>query len=279
MKHAIMVEGHGDTADILQSTIDWLDDSEIDFSIHWDKKYKKPKLSSNKSKLFFVPRHRVVWGTDTQIKAELELFRSVRDTGGYEFVHLISANDFPLMTVDYFKNYFNKNKNRLFIGIVDFNELTEHRTDWYYPFPKLNYRSLLGQRLVLPIVRGFNKLFRVSRLKNQDITPLKGANWFSAPSTVLNTVLEFPKLNLFMHSFLADEMLLQTITGGTLHHPASDEYNTTIARYIDWTRGIPYEFQPSDVDELLIHLNSTYAFVRKVKNIDVVNSLISVINN
>ncbi|MGL4267968.1 MAG: hypothetical protein ACRCR7_12700 [Weissella cibaria] len=45
MKHAIMVEGHGDTADILQSTIDWLDDSEIDFFIHWDKKYKKPKLN------------------------------------------------------------------------------------------------------------------------------------------------------------------------------------------------------------------------------------------
>lgn len=38
MKHAIMVIGYGENAGVLQETINVLDDSDIDFYIHWDKR-------------------------------------------------------------------------------------------------------------------------------------------------------------------------------------------------------------------------------------------------
>ena len=36
MRHAIMVIGTGDNASILQKAINYLDDRDIDFFIHWD---------------------------------------------------------------------------------------------------------------------------------------------------------------------------------------------------------------------------------------------------
>ena len=55
MKHAIMVMGFGDNPSVLQETINILDDNDIDFIIHWDKKSKLPKLNAKKSKLIFFP--------------------------------------------------------------------------------------------------------------------------------------------------------------------------------------------------------------------------------
>ena len=54
MRHAILVEGHGNNAEVLQETIRILDDAEIDFWLHWDKRFKKPTLTSYKSKLHFI---------------------------------------------------------------------------------------------------------------------------------------------------------------------------------------------------------------------------------
>lgn len=67
MRHAILVEGHGNNAEVLQETIRILDDAEIDFWIHWDKRFKKPILTSYKSKLHFIKPIKNNWGADTQI--------------------------------------------------------------------------------------------------------------------------------------------------------------------------------------------------------------------
>lgn len=50
-RHAIMVMGAGDSS-VLQRTITFLDDLDIDFFIHWDKKFDLPRYS----KIIFTPR-------------------------------------------------------------------------------------------------------------------------------------------------------------------------------------------------------------------------------
>lgn len=47
MKHAVCVIGYGNQANILQKTINVLDDKDIDCFIHWDARYKIPSLQSN----------------------------------------------------------------------------------------------------------------------------------------------------------------------------------------------------------------------------------------
>lgn len=55
MKHAIAVEGSGNDASVLQALIKHFDDPEIDFFIHWDKKFNIPELKSRLLKIMFIP--------------------------------------------------------------------------------------------------------------------------------------------------------------------------------------------------------------------------------
>lgn len=72
MKHAVCVIGYGNQANILQKTINVLDDKDIDFFIHWDARYKIPSLQSNLSTIYFVKnRIAVKWGGQSQIAATL----------------------------------------------------------------------------------------------------------------------------------------------------------------------------------------------------------------
>nr|WP_278769565.1 beta-1,6-N-acetylglucosaminyltransferase [Limosilactobacillus mucosae] len=139
MKHAIMVLGHGEDASILQKTIDLLDCDNIDFFIHWDRKYKQPSLCSKCSKVYMIKKPILVsWGTDSQVLAEKKLFQSVIDEGGYDYVHLISSVDMPLMT----KDYFDKD---VYLGFSNVNKSICHRISWYYPFGKINPRTKVGK--------------------------------------------------------------------------------------------------------------------------------------
>lgn len=70
IKHVILVEGHGDNADVLQKTIEILDDYDIDFIVHWDKKYRRPVLKSKKSEIIFVKPIEVYWGSFSQVVVE-----------------------------------------------------------------------------------------------------------------------------------------------------------------------------------------------------------------
>ena len=107
LKHAILVEGHGENANVLQGTINVLDDDDIDFWIHWDKKNKEPILTSKKSKIKFIKQRTNMWGSDSQILVEKQLLEAVSGLN-YDYVHLISSSDIPLMSRDHFKSFFTK---------------------------------------------------------------------------------------------------------------------------------------------------------------------------
>lgn len=109
-----MVLGSGNDARVLQKLIKHFDDSEIDFFIHWDLKYNLPKLIARKSRIIFIPRIKVYWGTSSQIWAEKRLLENIwKSKKNYDYVHFISSTDIPLMTTEYFKSFFNKN---LYLG-------------------------------------------------------------------------------------------------------------------------------------------------------------------
>ena len=266
MKHAIMVEGHGSTANILQQTIDRLDDMDIDFFVHWDLNYAKPHLSALKSEIHFVQSVSVKWGTDTMILAELALFEAVYASGKYDYVHLIYANDIPLMTVQYFISFFEKRHKQVFIGQSDYDENTEHRVTYYYPFRHLNYRGKLAQKFVLPIVKRINALLHVNRQLGKS-TVRKGPNWFSGPVYVIEAVLQYDDLQRFRHTYLGDEVLLQTVLANL---SVTKNDNAAALRYIDWERGTPYLFGVEDVEELKSKVNTGFAFARKVMDTNVV---------
>lgn len=132
IKHAILVEGHGDNTDVLQKTIEILDDYDIDFIIHWDKKYRRPVLKSKKSEIIFVRPIEVYWGSFRQVVVEKKLFMEAY-VRKYDYVHLISSVDIPLMDVEYFKSFF---KKEVYIGFSNDKDI-EGRVKYYYFFLNL----------------------------------------------------------------------------------------------------------------------------------------------
>lgn len=71
-----------------------------------------------------------------------------------------------------------------------------------------------------------------------------------------------------MHSYLGDELLIQTI----LYDKIKDIHEASL-RYIDWKRGTPYTFKATDSDELSKIVNTTYLFARKVNDPMLVDKL------
>ncbi len=263
MRHAILVEGHGNNAEVLQETIRILDDAEIDFWIHWDKRFKKPILTSYKSKLHFIKPIKNNWGADTQIIIEKKLLKAVSKKK-YDYIHLISSSDIPLMTANYFKSYF---KNEVYIGFFNSKNQISDRIRYYYPTRFLNLRKdpFKLKRVIFSIVVLLQKLLRIDRLKNSNYKIKKGSNWFSIKKKYIANILEFDD-SIFMYSFLADELYIQTILGDFEDSIDNKDGN---CRYIDWDRGRPYVFTEKDARELSNLINTKYSFARKVNNANI----------
>lgn len=269
MKHAICVIGYGSSR-VLQETINHLDSPNIDFYIHWDKKYPLPKLQSKFSKIFLLKnRVNVHWGTYTQIQAELNLLKAVKDSN-YDYVHLISSTDIPLMTLSYFENFFKKD---FYIGFQHpLGPNVYKRLSYYYPIDKLNISNKLW---LIKIIKVINILFGVDRLKNQKERIKKGPQWFSIKGKYINRILSFDT-SIFKNTFLCDECFIQTIFGD-IDTGLSIDDNMQAARYIKWNgrknSPHPVTFNKNDISELKQHINENFAFCRKVTDPEIINLL------
>lgn len=271
MRHAVMVMGFGNDASVLQETINILDDDNIDFIIHWDKRFKKPNLNAHNSNIVFIPRIKVNWATDLQTKAQILLFKYVYESNKYDYCHLISANDIPLMDVDYFKEFFNPGSH--YLGFVDYIENTfVERMKYYYPIRHLNMKH--KKYLYLKIVKKINQIFNVNRLNGKSIE--KGCNWFSMDVSYLKSLVLKENFSMFKNTFASDEFYAQTLLSSLKPDNISERFNylsdsermnrssSMALRYLDWHRGCPYVFKITDLKELRSKKNTKYAFVRKV---------------
>lgn len=281
MRHAIMIMGYG-SGEIVQETINILDDYDIDFFIHWDKKFKIPNFVSEKSSIYYLKNRKDVhWGTDMQTIVERNLMMAVYKEKKYDYVHLISSNDMPLMTPDYFKKFFDNKPYAIgFLSYLD--KYRYRRMAGYYPIRHLNLKSGIRYFLIVKNIEYLNRIFHINRVKNKPLE--KGCNWFSMKIGYVKKVLEFDDFGMFKHTFTGDEFYIQTI----LHELKpknieekydyySDDYRMTkssamACRYIDWMkgRGKPYVFQQSDVKFLSNIVNTHFAFGRKLDDHNII---------
>ncbi|MCT6850825.1 MAG: beta-1,6-N-acetylglucosaminyltransferase [Staphylococcus epidermidis] len=284
MKHAIMIMGYGD-GKIVQNTINILDDPDIDFFIHWDKKFKIPDFKSSNSQIFYTKnRRKVFWGTDTQTMVEKMMLEEVYITNRYDYVHLISSNDMPLMTPDYFKRYFTNKPYA--IGFLDYiDKQIYNRAKYFYPIRYMKIKSGVKFFLIIKNIEYLNKILGINRLKNKTLE--KGCNWFSMNIKYVEKVINFKDFNMFKNTFTGDEFFIQTILKdlkpeclNEKYDYYSDDYRMTksskmASRYIDWLNGHgkPYVFTTDDAERLKKLVNTEYAFCRKIDDYRVIPSV------
>lgn len=278
-KHAFLVMMHNKDNNV-QRIINLYDNENIYFFIHVDKKYKDFDYSftSKKSKIIYIRRKSLVWGTYSLVKCEMDLLDSALKAGDFDYFHLISGNDFVLHNVSAFLKFFSDNKNS-YIGLNDLhksfdNNQKSERTKFYYFLNSIINRNKTCtlSRILLFFQRVFikaQKIFRIDRNKNKKICA--GSQWFSITKEVAAFLCDNKTYikKEFSYTECPDELFIRTLI--EVKNPSFKivDYNL---RLIDWDRGSPYYWNFDDLPEI-IDKNDSYYFIRKVKDIKLINEL------
>ncbi|KIM18154.1 hypothetical protein HW41_06520 [Apilactobacillus kunkeei] len=284
MRQAILVMNNGGF-DTLQQTINLLDDKDIDFYI-----YAKDdgSLTSKSSKLNFVGCNKKVHAQTFAELVEEKLLINQALKGDYEYFHLISSNDFPLMTKRYFKDYFASKPVKL--GFVEFSDSQDqHSLAFYYPFNNFNYQRVWTAFPFVKVCMLLNHLLGVERISSDDV--VKGCPYFSLPREYV-TELDEQKIDNYRHTinpknFFAQTVLKNLKTNNPEYTMNSNRFNLMkaygdSARYanyvktkkINWFDENAYQFSDDDKDELGKVVNADYAFAHNVTDGDDLASLL-----
>lgn len=289
-KHAYLIMAHG-SYEQLGFLISLLDYDKNDIFLHIDKKSSFSELDQQKlqgkvekSQLIFVPRVAVYWGGYSQIEAEMTLFKTAYQHGDYCFYHLLSGIDLPLHSQETIHDFFEQHLDKIFLTMMTLEGDKENidRLKYYHFFGRLTPRTFPGiiGKGVFKIYRHtevfLQKMLGINRLKRDNLTPIKAANWGSFPHDIVKLVVSSEKQieQTFQYSFLGDEVfiphllyqqgLLGRLYDDNLSYDQKEDFQGNL-RYINWWDGNPYTWTDTekDISALEEARNLGYLFSRK----------------
>lgn len=258
-KHAFLIIAHKNDK-TLKTLIEMLDDKDNDIFIHMDSKLADYDTSvtekiAKKSRICHTERTNVQWSGYSQINVELLLLEKATGAGKYEYYHLISGEDLPLMKPAEMHKFFEKNKGKEFLDFQSETFGWPQRVRYWYPFAeKWGRKYWKFTRLMTFAQKPFVH-------RNKDVTFQKGQNWFSITDDFARYAVSKKAWieKIFAKTWCCDEVFLQTVLINSKFknnvykdkRSARSWDNTCCMRYIDWERGGPYIFRESDFDELI----------------------------
>lgn len=291
MKHAFIVLAHGNTT-VLEKCMKVLDDTRFDFYIHIDKKTEltdelcnRLRASCVNSNVYILDnRVSVIWGYYSMLVAEFNLMTAVVESNlNYDYVHLISGSDFPLMTPNELDSFFEINKGKEFVRIWGKNGEQNGEGNWRmnyrYPFLKCykrtgkktldNFQKLLYSRILrFPRKKGTN-IIRDAKYK-----VYSGDQWFSFTGEFVKYLVS-QKEYLFpfcKDCYIVDESIPSTLIRNT--EGFKDKHCNFFTREIDWTRGRPHVWEDTEFDyKKLIDSKAVFARKFSVDQIGIVDKL------
>lgn len=266
----------------LNTLLSVLDDSRNDIYILLDKKSKEvfpSSYSTQYSNIVIVDPISIYWGDYSQIEAELSVFKAAVK-GKYEYYHLLSGLDLPLVNQDVIHTFFDENKGKNFItysGALNSKQLSLRLHNYHFTksFRTNNKVKKLYHRLETSLY---------SRISQKRISPEKinfGSNWVSLEHELVSDLISHENLiyQLFHNGFLVDELLVPVFINLFPKYkkrifdptPVSDkpeEFQGNL-RYINWWDGRPYVWRLKDYDTLQHAKAMGHLFSRKFdENID-----------
>ena len=217
----------------------------IDFFLHVDQKSDIQKQITHSNNVHFVKEPiDVQWGHFSQIECILKCFALVKEHGHYNYIHIISGQDLPLVSSEVIMNYFEENPGKELVKHVQLPNASEmwgcfYRVSVYYP------RFMISR--FKPITKLRNRyidfVMSVPFLK-RDLSALppklyKGSNWFSITGACMEHILDFTTsspsyVHFFRNTFCGDEIFFHSII---LNSKFKDSVVNDIKRYTDWDTG------------------------------------------
>lgn len=269
-KQAILIMAHNNWNQ-LEQLIKYFDHEQTDIFLHVDKKAKgfDRKLFSSVCKsanLTILKQRKIHWGTNDQILCELDLFKTALMSGPYQYYHLLSGNDVPLVPFNIFYDFFKENENNYLTA--DDEPQFEIRFQLYLNiFEKI---SFLPKRFIQFLNDKSNALqlkISINRLKKlKSVFPVlrHGHNWCDLKQEAVEEIIskekEIKRFSRF--SSCGDEMYKQIILcNSEKPFPLTDES----IRGIDWSSGgrHPKIFTSADIEQIKDYIAQGKLLARK----------------
>ena len=271
MKCAYLIIAHNQPR-LLQVLIELLDDRRNDIFVHIDKKsdFNEFKgLKTQQSQLVFTERVDVAWGGYSQVEAEYTLFDTAFRHDHYDYFHLISGADLPLMTQDEIHRFLEAHPRKEYISFAseddENNRRDIHRKTAYHHLFVEHYRDKsAARRFLCHIIRG--SFVRLQKLvgyeRHYDFPLLKCGNWMSLTHECTRFILERREYvkRTFRHIPCVDEICIPCLILDSSFRANiyKEEELGEYMREIDWRRGSPYVWKDEDFDHL-IHCGKFFA--------------------
>jgi hypothetical protein len=280
-RHAYLYLAHNDL-ECLQHSIDLVDNPKNDIFVHVDLKCKKPiELKVRFSKIYLIKRIKVYWGGYSQTEATYRLLDYAKNTGQYDYYHLLAENELPVKAQDFIHDFFDKDNQKFLYfhtnKICNFKLIVD-RTSYYYPFIETNAfrhnKVIKGASLLLGKVQ---KLLFVNRRRTPNkclINLYNGWEWFSIPEDFVEYLLEKESIvrKAFHHTLAAEEVFFMTLAANNdlfnkRIYAFTYEFQDIIRAskvYQDWSiNKKPKIFDMSDYDNLMKDTSDRFFFARK----------------
>lgn len=241
--------------------------ADADIYVHVDRKVDAESFIdyANQYPFYLIHnRHECNWGGFSLIEAIMSSVREIADNGtGYDFINLLSGQDYPLVTADALSDFFQSKPGWSFISYD-----SDEGSDWLinarkryekYHFTDFKFKGkYLLQRVLNTIMppREFPL--------NGELYGGTNACWWTLSMDCAKFVLEKIETDKQLHRFLkltwgADEFAIPTLM---MNSSFKDRVVNNNFRYIDWSAGgaRPKTLTQADAESLL---RSGMLFARK----------------
>lgn len=229
MKIAFLLSAFTD-APHLQRLIDSLP-SDSDCYIHIDASFDQtPFVEATQrcgqrsgSVTFIENRVRVMWGSFTQVRFQMEMIRAALTEKAYDYLFMLSAQDYPVWSNQRMIQYLEENKGKNFLQGMSMAELPHSETYEYTRYRFLNnkpwrYGTLKSKfRVALrKICEPFLKKPLVFEADGKTYSLYKGSDYFAITGELaaylLETYDQSPELRrYFANSFAPSETFAHTV--------------------------------------------------------------------
>ena len=267
----------------INKLIEKLSNKNTDIYLHIDLKSNIENEIIKKENVHILPKensYSVKWGGNEMILATLSLIKYVKNTKKeYDYIWLVSGQDFPLVDSNKISEVLEKNKGKNFIDIVEYGtkEYKRYRKlyEIWYPtwITKDKTYIKIIKRLYMIITGGFYNTFKVFKRKKPFNFEFNfGSQWWTLTSECAYDILDYceknPKyIDYFNNVIIPDECFFQTIFMSSKYKKTQKDNLT----YINWkdNRRSPETLTINDL-KLLKKVSKKKCLARKFdENIDI----------
>lgn len=275
-KHAFLIIAHKQPL-LLRRIVKRLQSKDHYFFIHIDKNNKDfdsfRSGLSDIDNIVFIERLNVFHGGISLVDCELALLRSASNYNVHiDYFHLISGQDYPLVSNDVFDAFFEDSSRSYMYYDSDVdsqkwqNTKYHTRVNLWYLNKTNSFFAKCARKLKVPQVLG--RVFPRKKIPNLT----GGWQWFSWERTVATFVLNYVAENAdyykrYENTYLIDELFFHTILNKRFDELNIDKSNSL--RYVSWraNRPILEKHRPYILNELDFDVvsNSGAFFCRKIQ--------------